>query len=73
MVWIETPTNPTMQMVDIKACCDIAHQQEGVFVVVDNTFMSPYFQVCFGSNNTSIISDFLFFNLFVVEAIGPWG
>ncbi|CAH1775054.1 unnamed protein product [Owenia fusiformis] len=44
MVWIETPTNPTMQLVDIKAVCDIVHQQPDVFVVVDNTFMSSYFQ-----------------------------
>lgn len=44
MVWIETPTNPTMQMVDIKAVCELAHQQPNVFVVVDNTFMTPYFQ-----------------------------
>lgn len=44
MVWIETPTNPTLQIVDIKAVCDVAHTQPNVFVVVDNTFMSPYFQ-----------------------------
>lgn len=44
MVWVETPTNPTMQLVDIKAVCDIAHTQPDVFVVADNTFMSPYFQ-----------------------------
>ncbi|ELT89000.1 hypothetical protein CAPTEDRAFT_149854 [Capitella teleta] len=44
MIWLETPTNPTMQLVDVKACSEIAHTQEGVFVVVDNTFMSPYFQ-----------------------------
>jgi cystathionine gamma-lyase len=44
MVWLETPTNPTMQLVDIKACADIAHTQKDVFVVADNTFMSPYFQ-----------------------------
>ena len=46
MVWIETPTNPTLQMADIKAVCDIVHKQPNVFVVVDNTFMTPYFQVC---------------------------
>lgn len=44
MVWIETPTNPTMKLVDIEAVCKIAHQQPGVIVVVDNTFMSSYFQ-----------------------------
>lgn len=44
MVWVETPTNPTLKMSDIKAICEMAHQQPNVFVVVDNTFMTPYFQ-----------------------------
>merc|ERR1719323_1122510 len=44
MVWIETPTNPTLKVVDIKAVSDIAHQHENIFVVVDNTFESAYFQ-----------------------------
>ena len=44
MVWIETPTNPTLKVVDIKAVSEIAHQHENVFVVVDNTFESAYFQ-----------------------------
>lgn len=44
MVWIETPTNPTLKIVDIKAVCDIVHQQKDVFVVADNTFLSAYFQ-----------------------------
>lgn len=44
MIWIETPTNPTMKIVDIEACSKVAHKHEGVRVVVDNTFMSPYFQ-----------------------------
>ncbi|KAI8826047.1 Cys/Met metabolism PLP-dependent enzyme-domain-containing protein [Fimicolochytrium jonesii] len=44
MVWIETPTNPTLRLVDIKAIAEIAHSQPGVVLVVDNTFMSPYFQ-----------------------------
>ncbi len=43
MVWLETPTNPTLKLVDIKKICDIA-RSKGVIVVVDNTFMSPYFQ-----------------------------
>ena len=45
MVWIETPTNPTLQVVDIAAVSAIAHRQEGVIVVVDNTFATAYFQV----------------------------
>lgn len=42
-VHIETPTNPLMTLSDIEAICKIAHKR-GVQVVVDNTFMSPYFQ-----------------------------
>jgi cystathionine gamma-lyase len=43
MVWIETPTNPTLKLVDIQ---NIATQAKphGILTVVDNTFMSPYFQ-----------------------------
>lgn len=43
LVWIESPTNPMLQISDIKAICNSAHI-EGAKVVVDNTFMSPYFQ-----------------------------
>ena len=43
MVFIETPTNPIMSITDIRAVADIAHRQN-CRVVVDNTFMSPYFQ-----------------------------
>ena len=46
-VWIETPTNPTLKIVDIAAISEIAHRQKDVFVVVDNTFESAYFQVCY--------------------------
>lgn len=42
-VYIETPTNPLMVLTDIAAVSEIAHQH-GCQVVVDNTFMSPYFQ-----------------------------
>uniref|UniRef100_A0A8C2I4R0 Cystathionine gamma-lyase n=1 Tax=Cyprinus carpio TaxID=7962 RepID=A0A8C2I4R0_CYPCA len=45
MVWIETPTNPTMKIVDIQGCADIVHEHnKDIIVVVDNTFMSAYFQ-----------------------------
>lgn len=44
MIWAETPTNPTMKIVDIEAVTARAHKYEGVKVLVDNTFMSPYFQ-----------------------------
>jgi cystathionine gamma-lyase/cystathionine beta-lyase/cystathionine gamma-lyase/homocysteine desulfhydrase len=43
MVFLETPTNPLMELCDIRAISDLAHRQ-GIEVVVDNTFMSPYFQ-----------------------------
>ncbi len=43
MVWIESPTNPTMKLVDIRRTCEAA-RPKGIISVVDNTFMSPYFQ-----------------------------
>ncbi|OQE31490.1 hypothetical protein PENSTE_c001G08380 [Penicillium steckii] len=43
LIWIETPSNPTLGLVDIQAVADIAHRH-GILVVVDNTFMSPYVQ-----------------------------
>ena len=43
MVWIETPTNPTLKLVDIRRIVEIAHSHN-IMCVVDNTFMSPYFQ-----------------------------
>lgn len=43
LVWIETPTNPTMQIVDIEAVAAISNAA-GVTLAVDNTFASPYLQ-----------------------------
>ena len=43
MVWIETPTNPLMSIVDLRAVTEAAHAA-GAFVVVDNTFATPYLQ-----------------------------
>jgi len=43
MVFIETPTNPLMSITDIRGVCEVAHRRN-CRVVVDNTFMSPYFQ-----------------------------
>ena len=43
LVWIETPTNPLMKICDIRALAGVAHRQ-GALLVVDNTFMSPFFQ-----------------------------
>lgn len=45
LVWIETPTNPTLKVIDIQACADVVHKHKDVLLVVDNTFMSAYFQV----------------------------
>jgi cystathionine gamma-lyase/cystathionine beta-lyase len=43
LIWIETPTNPTMQIVDIAAVAKIG-KEKGLLTVVDNTFASPYLQ-----------------------------
>ncbi len=43
MVWIETPTNPMLKIVDIAAVAAIA-KRHGLIVVVDNTFASPMLQ-----------------------------
>src|SRR5207245_10795584 len=43
MLWIETPTNPLMKVCDIAALAAVARRQ-GALLVVDNTFMSPFFQ-----------------------------
>lgn len=43
MVWIETPTNPMLKVVDLEAICGIA-RQHGLLAVVDNTFASPILQ-----------------------------
>ncbi|XP_054835390.1 cystathionine gamma-lyase-like isoform X4 [Eublepharis macularius] len=44
LVWIETPTNPVMKVIDIQGCADIVHKHKGILLAVDNTFMSAYFQ-----------------------------
>ena len=43
MVWIESPSNPLMKIIDIRRVAEMAHEN-GSLVVVDNTFASPYFQ-----------------------------
>ncbi len=42
LVYVETPANPNMYIADIEAIAEIAHAQEGVRVMVDNTFCTPY-------------------------------
>jgi cystathionine gamma-synthase len=43
LVWLETPTNPLLNVIDIRAAAEAAHAA-GAMVVVDNTFASPYLQ-----------------------------
>ena len=43
LIWLETPTNPLLQLADIQAIAEIAHKHN-ILLVVDNTFSSPYFQ-----------------------------
>ncbi len=43
LIWAETPTNPTMQIIDIEACSKIAKENK-ILLAVDNTFASPYLQ-----------------------------
>jgi cystathionine gamma-lyase len=43
MIWLETPTNPLLRLIDIRAVAEIAHRHN-LLLVVDNTFASPYFQ-----------------------------
>jgi cystathionine gamma-synthase len=43
-VWLETPTNPALNIVDIRAASDAAHAA-GALVIVDNTFATPYLQL----------------------------
>ena len=43
VIWVETPTNPLLNIADIRALADAGHEA-GAMVVVDNTFASPYLQ-----------------------------
>ena len=43
LIWLESPTNPLLKVCDIAAISEIAHSHN-VLVIVDNTFLSPYFQ-----------------------------
>jgi cystathionine gamma-synthase/cystathionine gamma-lyase len=43
LIWIETPTNPLLKLIDIEAIATIA-RKHNLILVVDNTFASPYFQ-----------------------------
>lgn len=43
LIWIETPTNPLLNIIDIQTICKLA-REKGIWTVVDNTFASPYLQ-----------------------------
>jgi cystathionine gamma-lyase len=43
LLWLETPSNPLMRIIDIEACASVA-KQNNILVAVDNTFASPYLQ-----------------------------
>ena len=43
LIWLETPTNPLMKLCDIQSISKVARERN-IILVVDNTFMSPYFQ-----------------------------
>ena len=44
LIWLETPTNPMLNIIDIKAICKIVKEVADIMICVDNTFSSPYLQ-----------------------------
>uniref|UniRef100_A0A1I8MHH1 cystathionine gamma-lyase n=1 Tax=Musca domestica TaxID=7370 RepID=A0A1I8MHH1_MUSDO len=44
LAWVETPTNPTMKVVDIEALGKVVHKSGDIIFAVDNTFLTSYFQ-----------------------------
>ncbi|CAG9796476.1 unnamed protein product [Diatraea saccharalis] len=44
IIWLETPTNPLMKVVDIAAVVEVARSHGNILVAVDNTFLTPYLQ-----------------------------
>lgn len=46
MIWLETPTNPLLKLVDIRAMTDaVKHKNPEIIIIVDNSFLTCYFQV----------------------------
>ena len=43
LIWVETPTNPMMNIIDIKTTAEIA-KKHNILLAVDNTFATPYLQ-----------------------------
>ena len=75
LVWIETPTNPTLKIVDIQKVAEVVHKRDNIILVVDNTFLSSYFQVNdtpVRVTKTSSSSSITFACLNRVETSGIW-
>jgi len=58
LVWIESPTNPLLKVIDIKKIAEIVHNRD-ILLVVDNTFLTPYFQVMFLLKNVTFVLVYL--------------
>jgi cystathionine gamma-synthase len=54
VVWIETPTNPALNIVDVEAVAEVARSR-GARVVVDNTFATPYLQLPLGLGADAVV------------------
>jgi cystathionine gamma-lyase len=54
IIWIETPTNPTLKITDIAGAAELAGSKR-IMLAVDNTFMSPYFQVPLDSGADMVV------------------
>jgi cystathionine gamma-synthase len=54
VVWVETPTNPMLTVIDIAAVASFAHER-GALVVVDNTFATPYLQQPVGLGADAVV------------------
>uniref|UniRef100_A0A8C3W8A6 Cystathionine gamma-lyase n=1 Tax=Catagonus wagneri TaxID=51154 RepID=A0A8C3W8A6_9CETA len=71
LVWIETPTNPNLKMIDIEACAHTVHKHGDIILVVDNTFMSAYFQLCLYHNFSASLPNFSpTQDMFIFAALG---
>jgi len=45
MIWLETPTNPMLKLTDIKAVAESLKSHPDIILVIENTFLTSYFQV----------------------------
>lgn len=45
LVFLETPSNPLLSLCDIAKIAEIVHRRKDILFVVDNTFLTPYYQV----------------------------